>query len=311
MNLKKLFKISSLTLISASILSACSNTLNKNVAIFDGGRITSADVYNTLKNSEEAKNQVYNFSVLKVFYKQYGSKITDKQLDDVYNTYLKQYTDEKTFVDDLALNGYTKETFRDFLKEQLAYEYGIKENIKISDDEFKQEFNKYYPDQKIKLMVFGDEKTANEIKARLDNGEDYDTLAKENSASSILDYTLSYGDTNIQDEIKTEIYKLKVNETSKVLKFEDKLYGVTYYYIFKMVEPKEKPKEMSDDIKTKITDKLRAEKFLDQNIVNPIIKAELNKVNFKLNDDTYKLKFDELKNVEQSTNNTDSSSEAD
>lgn len=193
----------------------------------------------------------------------------------------------------MKTSGYTEKTFKEYLKKQLAYEYGVKKNMKVTDDEIKAEWEKYQPNQNVKLMVFTDENAAKEAKDKLNNNEDFDKVASEKSASKKTDYTMNYTDTVVPDNIKEAIYKLNNNDVTDALTYEDQTSGQKIYYIAKMVKKQDKPKSM-DKVKNDLIDTIKATNFANGTGVDAIVRQELAKQNFKVMDDDYKSTFSAL-----------------
>lgn len=309
--LKKLYIIFGAVL-SISTLTACSNSNLKSIASFDGGSLTAEELYNNVKLTDTVQEQAANLTILKVFNKVYGDKISKDLVDKVYNEYKATYTTEDAFNNALKQNGYTTETFRDFLKSQLAYEYGINKNITVSDDEVKAEFENYYPEQEIKLIVLDNNAKITSLKEQLNNGADFDTLAKENSLSDTIDYTLLYNDQVIPSSIKSEIYKLKDGEVSNVLSYNNETYGITQYYLIKMVKSAAKPSELTDEVKEELINLIKTTKAEDATVTDPIIKKVFSDVNVNIIDDDFKTVFSSILNSEitettETTETTESS----
>ena len=309
--LKKLYIIVGMVL-SISTLTACSNSNLKSIASFDGGSLTAEELYNNVKLTDTVQEQAANLIILKVFNNVYGDKISKDLVDKAYNEYKATYTTEDAFTNALKQNGYTAETFRDLLKSQLAYEYGINKNITVSDDEVKAEFENYYPEQEIKLIVLDDNAKITSLKEQLNNGADFDTLAKENSLSDTIDYTLLYNDQVIPSSIKSEIYKLKDGEVSNVLSYNNETYGITQYYLIKMVKSAAKPSELTAEVKEELINLIKTAKAEDATVTDPIIKKVFSDVNVNIIDDDFKTVFSSILNSEitettETTETTESS----
>jgi foldase protein PrsA len=309
--LKKLYIIFGMVL-SISSLTACSNSELKQIVSFDGGSLTAEELYNNVKLTDSVQEQAANLTILKVFNKVYGNKISKDLIDTAYNEYKSAYSTEDAFNDALKENGYTDKTFRDFLKSQLAYEYGINKNITVSDDEITAEFENYYPDQEIKLIVLDDNAKITSLKEQLNDGADFDILATENSLSDTIDYTLLYNDQVIPESIKSEIYKLKDGEVSNVLSYNNETYGITQYYLVKMVKSSAKPTELTNEVKEELVNAIKTTKAEDTTITDPIIKKVFSDVNVNIMDDDFKTVFSSILNSEitettETTETTESS----
>ena len=290
---KKVLSVAGIALASAVMLTACSGNKMSDVATYKGGKVSGQDAYSALKFNQQNQAIVKNLAILDVYNSAYGDKISDSKVNDVLKKYKSNYESDSKFEEALKTSGYTEKTFKEYLKKQLAYEYGVKKNMKVTDDEIKAEWEKYQPNQNVKLMVFTDENAAKEAKDKLNNNEDFDKVASEKSASKKTDYTMNYTDTVVPDNIKEAIYKLNNNDVTDVLTYEDQTSGQKIYYIAKMVKKQDKPKSM-DKVKNDLIDTIKATNFANGTGVDAIVRQELAKQNFKVMDDDYKSTFSAL-----------------
>ena len=305
----QLLRLLGLTLVSGSLLVACGNSNSvKDVASYKNGTVKVSDVYKTLKANQQNQNIVKNFTILEVYGNVYGKDIKDEDITKAFNNYKAKYQTEDAFKKALSQNGYTEDTLKDYLKKQLAYEYGVKKQLTVSDSELKKEWENYQPDRKLKLMVFVDENVAKEAKSALDNGEDFDKIAKEKSSSQVVDYTTTYNDEKLPDNVRTEIYKLKKDQISNILTYSDEQSGQKLHYIVKAIDTPEKPKDLTDKLKKQLTETIKNKKFADGTETNKIIQKELANQNFKLLDDDYKQTFESVINGQTSPSASQSQS---
>lgn len=290
---KKVLSAAGVVVASAVMLTACSGNKLSDVATYKGGKVSGQDAYSALKFNQQNQAIVKNLAILDVYNSAYGNKISDSKVDAVLKKYKSNYESDSKFEEALKTSGYTEKTFKEYLKKQLAYEYGVKKNMKVTDAEIKAEWEKYQPNQNVKLMVFTDENAAKEAKDKLNNNEDFDKVAAEKSASKKTDYTMNYTDTVVPDNIKEAIYKLNNNDVTDVLTYEDQTSGQKIYYIAKMVKKQDKPSSM-DKVKNDLIDTIKATNFANGTGVDAIVRQELAKQNFKVMDDDYKSTFSAL-----------------
>lgn len=290
---KKVLSVAGIALASTVMLTACSGNKLSDVATYKGGKVSGQDAYSALKFNQQNQAIVKNLAILDVYNSVYGNKISDSKVNDVFKKYKSNYESDSKFEEALKTSGYTEKTFKEYLKKQLAYEYGVKKNMKVTDAEIKAEWEKYQPNQNVKLMVFTDENAAKEAKDKLNNNEDFDKVASEKSASKKTDYTMNYTDTVVPDNIKEAIYKLNNNDVTDVLTYKDQTSGQKIYYIAKMVKKQDKPSSM-DKVKNDLIDTIKATNFANGTGVDAIVRQELAKQNFKVMDDDYKSTFSAL-----------------
>ncbi len=270
-----------ISLAAILLLTGCGTTTLKNgkqvVAKMDGKKITAEALYSELKKQGgyvTLTNMIDEFIVNKEIK-------TDEDAESYADTQLNSYKDSyqsygMDFSAALANAGYKSESeFKDVLildyKKNLATENYVKESV--TDDDI----NEYY-----KEKIFGDieakhilispntkdnmsdeekeeaeakaKKEAEKIIKKLDNGEDFEKLAKKYSddkgtASNGGKLTVTYG--SVVDEFWDGVNDLKDGEYSKEpVKSQ---YG---YHIIYRVKQKAKPKlsKVKDDIIDKIVD---------------------------------------------------------
>ncbi len=190
-------------------------------------------------------------------------EISDKEVNESFLNSVKQFGGQEQF--DKMLDDYNmdvekfKETVRKDLMYQKHKEWFEKENP-VTDEEIK----KYYEDNKEQFakrdashILVEDEKTANEIKEKLDNGEDFADLAKEyskdtaNAANGGNLGTFSRG--QMVKEFEDAAFKLKEGEISEPIKTQ---FG---YHIIKI----NKVADSVEDNKEAITKALNDKKYAD------------------------------------------------
>lgn len=266
----------------------------------NGKNITADTLYKELKN-KYAKNLIIDDIDKKIFDVVYkDDKDIEKQVEDQLEYIKNQYSDN--FEETLKSAGYEDE---DELKDEIRLNYQrtkavddyIKDNIK--DDEIK----KYYDDEfsneisakHILIKVKSDtdtegltdeeaKKKAKELIKKLDNGEDFSDLAKENSddtGSAAKGGDLGYFNKgDMVKEFEEAAYNLKVNEYTK------EPVKTTYGYHI-ILKTGEKDKAKLKDVKDEIIEKIVTKKKEEDKTINVTALDEIRK--------NYKLKFKDSK----------------
>mgnify|MGYP000845227372 CR=1 FL=1 len=323
--MKKKIMLASLAVICTILLTGCGNAKLKNgedVAItVNGTNITANDIYKKLRDKYGISTalDMVDKEILDTIYK--DDATIEKQAANQIESLKSQYSD--SWEDTLKNAGYEsekdlKEYFILNYQRNQAIEDQIKDNIK--DDEIK----KYYEEntvgdisaKHILIKVDTDsedgltddeaKKKAEEIIKKLDKGEDFDTLAKENSddtGSKEKGGDLGYFNKgDMVKEFETAAYKLKVNEyTKKPVKTK---FG---YHIILRVDQKDKAK--LKDVKSDIKEKLTAQKLSDDKSLyyQTLIKyRESKKITWK--DDSLKKQYNDymdklIENAKSSSSN--------
>ncbi|MFC3883806.1 peptidylprolyl isomerase [Bacillus songklensis] len=229
------------------------------------GDITKDELYNALKErlGDETIRDLVDEKVLSEKY-----KVSDKEVKQELENLRKQYGQQ--FEAAIQQNG--EDQVKRMLKIDLLREKAATADIKVTDKELKEAYEAKKPEIKASHILVQDEKTAKEVKAKLDKGEDFAKLAKEYSqdpGSAQKGGDLGYfGPGKMVPEFEKAAYKLKVGEVSEPVKSS---FG---YHIIKVTDKKEvKPfKEMKGELEKEIKrSKLDPEKL--QKAVEKEIKA--------------------------------------
>jgi foldase protein PrsA len=280
-------------------LSACSsggNNASDSEVIVESkaGDITKDELYDAMKakyGETELRELIYE----KVLADKY--KVSDKEVDEKVNELKEQLGDNFQLA--LMQYGYKdendlKETFRTGLMQEKA---AIKD-IKVTEDEVKEYYDNYKPEIKARHILVEDEKTANEVKKKLDEGAKFEDLAKEYSkdpGSAANGGDLGwFGPGKMVPEFENAAYALDVNEISAPVQSQ---HG---FHIIQVTEKKEKKpfKEMKEkmeyDLKVSKLDGETIQKAMDR----------------ELKDASVKIKDKDLKGITESAEGTEESKES-
>lgn len=234
-------------------LTACSNGNSEKIVETKAGDITKDEFYSAMKDrygEAVIKELVYE----KVLSKDY--KVTDKEVNAKLDEIKKQAGDNFQMV--LQSNGFkTEEDLKRALKLNMLQEKAAIAEIKVTDKELKEAYNNAKPEMKARHILVADEKTAKEVRAKLDKGEDFAKLAKQYSkdtGSAQKGGDLGwFGAGKMVPEFENAAYKLKKNEISEPVKSQ---YG---YHIIQLLDKKEK--ESYDKMKDKLEYQLKVSKI--------------------------------------------------
>jgi len=241
-------------------LSACNNGSDI-VVETKAGNITKDELYNEMKE-RFGKDVLRDLVHEKVLSKKF--KVTDKEIDKEIENLKEMYGVQY----DLAVQQNGEEAIRNMVKLDLLRQKAAMEDIKVSDEELKKYYNEYKPKVKASHILVDDEKTAKEIKAKLEKGEDFAKLAKEYSkdtASAQNGGDLGwFGPGKMVEEFEKAAYALKVGEVSDPVKTQ---FG---YHIIKVTDKEEKKsfdemkEEMEYEVKKSKLDASKVQSKLDK-----------------------------------------------
>ncbi|MBH0157141.1 MAG: peptidylprolyl isomerase [Bacillota bacterium] len=250
-------------------LSACSSgEASDSEAIVESnvGEITNEDLYAKLKAryGEQVLSQMVDQMVLEKKY-----KVTDKEIKKEIEKIKKESGGEDAFKKLLEQNGITDEkALEDRIKTMLVSQKATTDGVKVSAEEMKKAFEeKFKTEVKASHILVDDEKTAQEVKEKLNNGGDFAKLAEEYSkdpGSKMKGGDLGFfGKGAMVPEFDKVAFTIEKNKVSDPIKSN---YG---YHIIKVTDKREntfndKEKEIEEQIKqekakpiTEIVEKLR------------------------------------------------------
>ncbi|MBY0123082.1 peptidylprolyl isomerase [Bacillus sp. S/N-304-OC-R1] len=275
--MKKL--IVSLTLTAGVLaLSACSgNNANGSDVVVQtkAGDISKDELYNAMK-AKAGEDVLRELIYEKVLSKNY--KVTDKEIDQKIADLKEQLG--SNFEMALLQYGYKNEDeLKDTFRTGLMQEKAAIKDVKVTDKEVKEYYDNYKPQIKARHILVDDEKTAKEVKKKLDEGAKFEDLAKEYSkdpGSAANGGDLGwFGPGRMVPEFEKAAYALKVNEVSEPVKSE---HG---YHIIQVTDKKEK--KSFDEMKDQMEYELKVSK-LDADKIQKAMDRELKAADIKIND---------------------------
>lgn len=254
-------------------LTAC-NSDKEAVVETKAGDITKEEFYNVMKDR-------YGETVLQelVYEKVLSEKytVTDKEVKAKTDE-LKEQMGEN--FETALLSGYKSEDdLKRALKIGMLQEKAAVADIKVKEADVKKAYEDYKPQIKARHILVKDQKTANEVKAKLDKGEDFAKLAKEYSTDTGTAEKGGelgwFGQGEMVPAFEEQAYKMKKDEISKPVKSD---YG---YHIIQLEDIKEK--KSYKDMKKDLEYDLKVAQ-IDQTKVQDILNAEVKKADVKIKD---------------------------
>jgi foldase protein PrsA len=259
-------------------LSACSgDNENSSEVIVEtkAGNITKEELYESMKDKygEQALQELLYQKVLSKNY-----KVTDEEVDKKVAELKEELGDNFELV--LQQNQLKDENeLKKILKDQLLMEKAALKDVKVSEDEVKKRYEEYKPEIKASHILVEDEKTAQEVKKKLDGGAKFEDLAKEYSkdpGSAAQGGDLGFfGPGKMVPEFEEAAYALEVNKISEPVKSQ---HG---YHIIKVTEKKEK--ESYEKMKDELEYELKLAQ-LDATKIQEVMKRELKAADVEVKD---------------------------
>jgi len=259
--------IAAVVIIAAVAIGAVAMNKSKVVATVGDEKITKDQLYDALlaQGGSSVLDSLIEQKVISKEAAKQNIKVTDKEINAELENLKSQYGGEDALNQALASSGVKLSELKKDLKTNIEAKKMVESTINIKDSEMKSYFNQnkdsLATEAQVKAshILVADEKTAKEVKAKLDKGEDFAKLAKEYStdtASKSNGGDLGYfkkGD--MVEAFANQAFSMKVNEVSDPVKTE---YG---YHIIKVTGKKEAQKATYENSKAKIKQTLLDQKY--------------------------------------------------
>ena len=312
--MKKKFVAGAVTLLSVVTLAACAKGgSDKDIVTMKGDTITVGDFYDEIKYNQGAQQYLFQMTINKVFEKEYGSKVSDKDVEKKVDEQKKQLGE--AFNSYLTQQGLTEETNKQQIRSNLLLEYAVDQAIskELTDEAYKKAFETYTPEITANVIKLDSEEKANEVLASVKaEGADFAQIAKENSTDASTkekggEIKFDSGTTTVPTRVKEAASKLDVNGISDVVIDPASQKSAGAYYIVKVTKKEEKGSDWKKYEK-RLKEILTAERKNDANFIRSIIAKAMTNANIKVKDDAFKATFNQyMQNIGATTENSSSS----
>ena len=262
-------------------LSGCSSSdsASKDIITMKGDTIRVSDLYKEAKQfpSQPTNTLLQNLTFDKIFTKDFGKEVTDKDVNKKVKSLKDQYGSQ--FASALQQQGLTEASFTPYMRTQMLEQAAIDHEIEATqytDANLKKAWESYHPD--VTAYVVSETSKDAATKA-LDAAKKDDagkaSFEKTNAASKV---TFNSTSTTVPTEVQTAAFKLKNGEFSSVIESTSASTGATSYYIVEMVKSSEKGSDMNK-YKKELKNVIKAEKEQDTTFVSGVIAKYLKKNN--------------------------------
>ncbi|HII3937729.1 TPA: peptidylprolyl isomerase [Enterococcus faecium] len=273
-------------ILGTGLLSGCTNAGEKTAVSYKGGTISEQEVMDSLKKMQGADSAVQQLIVYQVFEDKYGDDVSTKEIDSQYDQTKKQLGD--SFDSQLKSAGYTEQTFKDSIKQSLAFQEGLKKHIKLTDEDLKTAWESFHPEVEAQIIQVASEDDAKDVKKAADKGDDFSKLAKDKSTDTTTKedggkVKFDSTTTTVPAEVKEAAFKLKDGQVSDVITSTNASTYTTEYYVVKMVKNQNKGNDM-DKYKKELKEIATDTKLSDSTFQNKVIGEVLKDANVKIKD---------------------------
>lgn len=272
--------------LGTGLLSGCTNAGEKTAVSYKGGTISEQEVMDSLKKMQGADSAVQQLIVYQVFEDKYGDDVSTKEIDSQYDQTKRQLGD--SFDSQLKSAGYTEQTFKDSIKQSLAFQEGLKKHIKLTDEDLKTAWESFHPEVEAQIIQVASEDDAKDVKKAADKGDDFSKLAKDKSTDTTTKedggkVKFDSTTTTVPAEVKEAAFKLKDGQVSDVITSTNASTYTTEYYVVKMVKNQNKGNDM-DKYKKELKEIATDTKLSDSTFQNKVIGEVLKDANVKIKD---------------------------
>ncbi len=291
--MKKKLLAGAITLLSVATLAACSNSSQgADLISMKGDVITEHQFYEEVKNNPTAQQILLNMTIQKVFEKQYGSEVSDKEVEDAVAEEQKRYGDSYQIV--LSRAGMTAESRKAQIRTSKLVEYAVKKaaEAELTDENYKKAYDEYTPEVTAQVIKLDSEDKAKEVLAKAqESGADFAQLAKDNSTDEKTkanggEITFDSASTELPDVVKKAAFALNVDGISDVITAPGTQAYSNSFYIVKLIKKTEKSSNW-EDYKEKLKTVILTQKQNDATFVQGVISKELQAANIKVKDQAF------------------------
>ena len=313
--MKKKFLAGAITLLSVATLAACStSSQGADLISMKGDVITEHQFFEEVKNNPTAQQVLLNMTIQKVFEKQYGSEVSDKDVDDAVAEEQKKYGDSYQTV--LARAGMTAESRKQQIRTSKLVEYAVKKaaEAELTDENYKKAYEEYTPEVTAQIIRLDSEEKAKEVLAKAkESGADFTQLVKDNTTDEKAkenggEITFDSASTELPAAVKKAAFALDVDGVSDVITAPGTQAYTSNFYIVKLTKKSEKSANW-EDYKEKLQSVILTQKQNDATFVQGVIGKELQAANIKVKDQAFQNIFTQyIQGESKGENNTTTSS---
>lgn len=274
-------------------LAACgnNNSTGANIITMKGDTINVGDFYNEAKAfpSMPATSLLQNLTMSKIFEKDFGDKVSDKDVQAKFDETKNQLGEQ--FAAALQQQGFTESSYKSYVRLQLLQEYAIEQKIKdtqFTDENLKAAWADYHPEVEA-IVVSETTKDAANKKAE-EAKKDAAAFEKDNASKKQKFDSTS---TAVPTDVKTAAFKLKDGEVSSVIESTDASTGVTSYYVVKMIKTSDKGSDMNK-YKEQLQNVIKTQKLADTTYVAGVIGEYLKAHNVTVKEEAFSAIFSQF-----------------
>lgn len=284
-------------------LSGCSSSdsASKDIITMKGDTIRVSDLYKEAKQfpSQPTNTLLQNLTFDKIFTKDFGKEVTDKDVSKKVKSIKDQYGSQ--FSSALQQQGLTEASFTPYMRTQMLEQAAIDHEIKetqYTDANLKKAWESYHPDVTAYVVSETSKDAATKaLDAAKKDAAGKASFEKTNAESKV---TFNSTSTSVPTEVQTAAFKLKNGEFSDVIESTSSSTGATSYYIVEMVKTSEKGTDMNK-YKKELQNVIKTEKEQDTTFVSGVIAKYLKKNNVTVKESAFASLFSQFTQTSSSS----------
>ncbi|WP_029344248.1 peptidyl-prolyl cis-trans isomerase [Lactococcus lactis] len=305
MKFKKLGLVMTTVFAGAALvtLSGCSSSdsASKDIITMKGDTIRVSDLYKEAKQfpSQPTNTLLQNLTFDKIFTKDFGKEVTDKDVSKKVKSIKDQYGSQ--FSSALQQQGLTEASFTPYMRTQMLEQAAIDHEIKetqYTDANLKKAWESYHPDVTAYVVSETSKDAATKaLEAAKKDDAGKASFEKTNAESKV---TFNSTSTSVPTEVQTAAFRLKNGEFSDVIESTSSSTGATSYYIVEMVKTSEKGTDMNK-YKKELQNVIKTEKEQDTTFVSGVIAKYLKKNNVTVKESAFASLFSQFTQTSSSS----------
>lgn len=261
-NTSKYIVLALAILVLASLVVGCSSADNSQVVgEVDDVKITKDELYEAmvLQVGDQVLESLIGEKIVDLEAEKEDIKVSDEEIDKELSKLEEQYGGEEALKQMLESQGLSLDVIKENISTNIKIKKLLGSQVEVSDEEIEEFFEENKEDlgQEEEVdashILVESEEEAKEIKAKLDDGEDFEELAKKHSTDGSKDQGGAlgfFGRGEMVEEFEEVAFSLKEGEISDPVESE---YG---FHIIQVHEKKEAKEAKLEDIREEIEDNL-------------------------------------------------------